>query len=70
MDKRGEELTCVYNSGTPEIAILPEKRCWVQKVVIQEHGKRLAPALYVILRTLDFPLENRAHLKELERKSI
>lgn len=39
-------------------------------MVIQEHGKRPAPALYVMLRTLDFPLENRAHLNELERKSI
>lgn len=39
-------------------------------MVIQEHRRRLAPALPVMIRTLDSPLENRSLLNELERKSI
>lgn len=66
MDAEVEELTCVCNSGTSETT--SEDRLRKQEVVIQEYGKDLAPDLHVMLRTLDCPLENRAHLKKREKE--
>lgn len=68
MDEGEEEPPSVCNSNTPEIEMLPENRLWGQDVVIQEHGKRLVTALYVMLTTSDFPLEKKSSLEKATKK--